>query len=281
MSPQRPGKPPAESVITSLGRVRASLGTQIRDARLTRRCTVATLAAKAGLSARTVYLVEAGASSSLEAAIRIGAALGLRLEIDFVDPRRKRAPSDRLADPVHSAMGEFEVGHFRPLGVHVGVDEPYQHYQFAGRADLVAWDEPGGSLLHIENRTRFPDIQDMAGTFNAKKAYLGTILAERLGASSWKAETHVVAGLWSAEVLHVLRTRRETFRALCPDPPEGFASWWSGSPPSRGVSAELILLDPLASGRQREFISLEAALNGAHPRHRGYADVASKLLAAS
>jgi hypothetical protein len=130
---------------------------------------VSTLAAKAGLSVRTAYLVEAGASSSLEAAIRIGAALGLRLDVDLFDPRRKRETSNRSSDPVHSAMGEFEVAHFRPLGVHVGVDEPYQHYQFAGRADFVAWDEPGGSLLHIENRTRFPDIQDMAGAFNAKR----------------------------------------------------------------------------------------------------------------
>jgi hypothetical protein len=121
----------------------------------------------------------------------------------------------------------------------------------------------------------------MAGTFNAKKAYLGAILAERLGVRRWRCETHVIAGIWSAEVLHSLRIRRQTFRALCPNPPEGFASWWSGSPPPRGISSELIVIDPLASGRRRVFISLESALDGADPRHRGYADVASKLLAAS
>jgi hypothetical protein len=36
-------------------------------------------------------------------------------------------------------MGEFEARHFRPIVDGVGLDEPYQHYQFAGRADFVAW----------------------------------------------------------------------------------------------------------------------------------------------
>src|SRR5688572_10459638 len=81
------------------------------------------------------------------------------------------SPAHVGAIPVHSAMTEFEAAHFRPFGVHLGTDEPYQHYQFAGRGDLVAWDDPGGSFLHIENRTRFPDIQEIAGSFNAKRAY--------------------------------------------------------------------------------------------------------------
>jgi hypothetical protein len=43
----------------------------------------------------------------------------------------------------------------------------------------------------------------------------------------------------------------------------------------------LIVLDPLASDRQRKFISLDTALGAVGARHRGYADVASKLMAAS
>jgi len=123
------------------------MGSQVQDARLERRWSLASLAAKAGVSRTVAYQLEAGQPTSLEAAIRLTSALGLRVEIELVDPRRRREPAGRWVDPVHSAMGEFEAAHLRPLGCHVGIDEPYQHFEFAGRGDVVAWDEPGGASL--------------------------------------------------------------------------------------------------------------------------------------
>ena len=49
----------------------------------------------------------------------------------------------------------------------------------------------------------------------------------------------------SSEVLHVVRLRTETFRALCPESPAAFAGWWAGSPPTAGTSSAFILFDPL------------------------------------
>lgn len=132
-------------------------------------------------------------------------------------------------------------------------------------------------MLHLENRTRFPDLQDAAGAFNSKRAYLGVALAERLGIRQWASESHVIVGLWSAEVLHALRIRPESFRSLCPDRPDRFTEWWSGQPPTDGISASPILLDPLASRRQRPFIGLDEAIDRARPRYRGYADAARML----
>jgi hypothetical protein len=168
------------------------------------------------VSVQVIYLIEAGRPASPEAVIRLATTLGLRLEVQLVDPRRRDRPQ-RPADPVHSAMGEVEARRLRELGRPVGVDEPYQHYQFAGRADVVSWDLDARALLHIENRTRFPDFGEMAGAFNAKRAYLGAALAERVGISRWASETHIIAALWSSEVLHAIRLRPESFRALCPD----------------------------------------------------------------
>jgi hypothetical protein len=175
-------------------------------------------------------------------------------------------------------MGELELRHLRPFGRPLALDEPYQHYQFAGRADLVSWDLAARALLHIENRTRFPDLQAAAGAYNAKRAYLGRALAGRLGISGWRSETHAMVALWSAEVLHALRLRPESFRALCPDPPEAFERWWRGAPASAGETSTLIVLDPLVAGRQRSFVGLEEALH-VRPRHRGYASVAARLAA--
>ena len=213
---------------------------------------------------------------SVEAYCRLAAALGLQLDIALSDPRRK----DRAAinaDVVHSYMGEIEAARIMSFERHVGIDEPYQHYQFAGRADVVAWDAAQRALLHVENRTRFPNIQEAAGSWNAKRSYLADEMRAKAGVSSWRSVTHVMACLWSSEVLHVLRLRTSTFRALCPDPIDAFATWWSGDLPAPGVRASiLVVLDPLATGRQRQFVDLDHALT-ADPRHRGYADVAGKL----
>jgi hypothetical protein len=177
-------------------------------------------------------------------------------------------------DPVHSLMGECEARHFRAFGrFGLGLDEPYQHFQFAGRADFVAWDLDQRALLHIENRTRFPDFQEMAGAFNAKRAYLAESIGERLKVASCTSQTHVIAALWSSEVLHALRLRTDSFQALCPDGPEDFAGWWRGDPPSFANGSTLIVLDPLASGRQAPWIDLTQVAT-ARPRHHGYADVA-------
>jgi hypothetical protein len=44
-----------------------------------------------------------------------------------------------------------------------------QFYQFAGRADVVAWNVEERALLHIEIRTRFPDLQEMAGSTSVSR----------------------------------------------------------------------------------------------------------------
>lgn len=262
--------------MTGQRRLWINLGAQVRETRIARRWDVDELARRAGVSADVVYLIERGEPASTEAAVRVTNALGRRLEFQVVDPRRRSEATQRFADLVHSAMGELEAGRLRPFGFGVGIDEPYQHFQFAGRADVVAWDLDLRALLHLENRTRFPDIQESAGAFNAKRAYLGSALADRLGIRRWASETHVIVALWSTEILHAIRLRPETFRSLCPDQPTGFAQWWSGHPPRTGSSSELVILDPLASGKQRVWIGLDEAVR-ARPRHSGYGDVAGKL----
>ena len=145
-------------------------------------------------------------------------------------------------------------------GHEVLLDEPYQHYQFAGRADVLAIDRQRRALLHIENRTRFPDLQAFAGSYNAKRAYLAPDLARRLGVDGgFRSVTHVVAGLWSSEVLHVVRLRPASFAAVCPDPTDGFATWWDGLEPPRGESSAFILFDPLPGQRQsrRRWVGLD------------------------
>jgi transcriptional regulator with XRE-family HTH domain len=269
--------PPSAAAVRAVSRVVLTMGLAVRDTRTRRGWTMTDLARRAGVSVAAVHHVEAGRAASMEMYARLASALGLRLEASMVDPRRPA--SGRGDDPVHAAMGEVEVARLRARGVRVAVDEPYQHFQFAGRADVVAWDADVRALLHLENRTRFPNLQEAAGAFNAKRAYLGAALAGRLGLPPWRSETHVMVVAWTAEAIRDLRRSEASLRAICPDDPTGFEAWWRGEPPRSGRRAEIVIFDPVpaaALGRRRRWVDLDRAL-GTTPRHKGYATLADFL----
>ncbi len=253
-------------------------GQRVRAERRRRRWTQRALADRAGVGPTVVHDVETGDVASLESYARIAVALGLRPDLLLTDPRANPAKKHGGGDVVHAAMGEIEARMLAGEGRHVAIDEPYQHYQFAGRADVLVRDQR--NLLHIENRTQFPNLQDAAGSWNAKRQYLASELAGRygIGPRGWRSVTHVMACLWSAEVLHAIRLRRATFDALAPEGPDALQAWLSGDEPKPGTTSTLILLDPLVAPNERR-----RAWASAHepprrePRYRDYADAAEAL----
>ena len=261
-----------------VARVAVLLGQQIREERLRRHITVRDLEATTGLGHTTVYDAEAGRVCSLETYVRLADALRLRADFELADPRRREPLTRRAVDPVHAAMGEAEAAHFRAIGLRVGMDEPFQHFQFAGRGDVAVCSIERRTLLHIENRTRFPDMQDSFGSFNAKVSYLGAELAERAGVGRWRSETHVIAALWSGEVLHSIRTHAASFASVCPDSVDAFEAWWRGEPLETGHRSILVVFDP-AEGRRRDrrrWLAIDE-LAGERPRYRDYADAVELL----
>jgi transcriptional regulator with XRE-family HTH domain len=259
-------------------RLALTLGTAVRDERSRRRMTLARLAELSGLGLTTIHDVEAGRVGSLETYARLADALRLRAEFGLVDPRRREPASRRAADPLHAAMGEAEAAHLRGLGFEVGLDEPFQHYQFAGRADVVAWSTERRALLHIENKTRFPDLQDCFGSFNAKRRFLGRELAARCGVDEWRSETHVLAAIWSGETLRAIRAHAASFAGVCPDRGGAFEAWWGGDEPPHGGHSILILLDPADGARRdrRRWLEMDGIAR-ARPRYRGYGDAVELL----
>jgi transcriptional regulator with XRE-family HTH domain len=255
-----------------LAGIAGHLGAELRSERLRRRWSLRELAGRSGTSKSLVQLAESGRPLSLQTYVRLADALGLRLDVDLVDPRRSRSAL-RSEDPIHAAMAEWFAQRLRRHGFRLAIDEPYQHYQFAGRADVVAWTSDPAVLLHVENRTRFPNVQEALGSYNAKRRYLPPVLAERLGLrGGFRTVTNVMAVLWSAEALHDIRLRSATFAATCPDSLAGLDDWLSGSPPTeRGSTSTLVVVDPIATGRSRSRIGL-VDVRTARPRFRGYAD---------
>ncbi len=256
----------------------AAAGIRVREERKRRRWSLSALAARAGISPAHVAEVEAGQTASLETYARLFTALDLEPEVTAIDPRRRVRPARPDEDLVHAAMGELEVARLVGFGFEAGIDEPYQHYQFAGRADVVAWDREARALLHIENRTQFPNVQEALGSFGAKRAYLGRALAARLGIDrGWRSECHVIAALWTSEVLHAVRLRATTFRVSCPDDLDAFQAWWTGAAPGRqSVTSSFLLLDPKPGVREAFRIGPMPG-SSTRPRYRGYAEVAELL----
>jgi transcriptional regulator with XRE-family HTH domain len=252
----------------------------VRSERLRRRWPLRELADRAGVSAGHLHELESGVPVSLETYCRVTTALDLWPELIASDPRQRQRARGHGEDFVHAVMGELEAGHLRAKGFGVGMDEPYQHYQFAGRADVIAWDRTRAALLHIENRTAFPNIQEALGSYSAKRSYLADVLAGRLGIEDrqWHRVSHAIVGLWSAEVLHALRLRTETFRAACPDPAIDVHDWWAGRlPAGRGVTSSLVLLDPSPNVLdQLRFATLDDVPR-IRPRYRDYADAVARL----
>ena len=270
--------PPPGRIGREVARLAVVLGQQVAEERRRRRLTIRQVAALAGMGRATVDDIETGRVGYVETYVRLADALHLRTEFEMVDPRRREHTTSRAQDPVHAAMGEAEAAHLQALGFKVGLDEPFQHYQFAGRADLVAWSAERAALLHIENRTRFPDIQESFGSFNAKRSYLGPELFGRSGIPRWRSETHVIAALWSAEVLRVVRAHRASFGSVCPDPPDAIDSWWRGGPPATGRHSILVFFDPIEGRRRdrRRWAGL-GELPSLRPRYRDYADAVMAL----
>jgi transcriptional regulator with XRE-family HTH domain len=265
--------PDDSEVARQVAALAGHLGTQLLDERRRRRLTLREVAARSGLSRSLVQWLETGHPGRLESYVRLGAALGLRPDFGLVDARRRA--QIRAEDPVHASMGEWSSAKLLSFNRAVALDEPFQHYQFAGRADVIAWSMADLALLHIENRTRFPNLQEAFGSYNAKRRYLPAVVAERLGIRGFRSVAHVMVGLWSSEVLHAVRIHRASFHAVCPDGPEPFEAWMTGRIPT-GVTSSFVLLDPAARGALRAYVGGDKVA-AARPRYRGYADAVTAV----
>lgn len=260
--------------------IAAALGAQVREARLRRRWTTERLATEAGISRTLVYLVERGGQSTLETYARLGAALGLRLEASFADRRVSGRPRGD-EDPVHSAIVEMLASRYSAQGRQVTADEPFQHYQFAGRADLAVIDLTGPDLLHHEVKTAIPNVGELAGAWNVKRQYLARALADRRAAPhGFRTVTHVLTIAWTADCLHAVRLREASIRSLGPDDSGAFEAWWRGDVPAvPRVTATVVLIDPVERPRASAWAPI-ADLPSSRPRHAGYASLLSALRAA-
>ena len=142
MSPRKSPDPLSDRMAQTARRLATEIGSEIHDERVRRHWTLRELGRRSGVTGAAVQRLEAGHPGNVETYARVSVALTRRPELHLVDDRRLAV--QRAEDPVHAWMGDVEAAHLQSHGLPVAIDEPFQHYQFAGRADVLSGQSSGG-----------------------------------------------------------------------------------------------------------------------------------------
>ena len=162
----------------------------VRYLRLRRRWPQRVLGARAGVSRETISRLERGdvAGMTLGNVDRIARMLGgsLHLQIRWQGERL-----DRLMDEVHAALQAEVAQTLATAGWDVRVESSFNHYGDRGRVDVLAHQAQMGTLLVVEVKSAFGDLQETLGRLDVK-VRLAHHLARDLG---WGSPTSVVPAL--------------------------------------------------------------------------------------
>ena len=154
-------------------------GAAIRFLRIRRGWRQEDLAARAGVSQSTVSRMERGhlATVTLEVIRAVAAALDMRVD---VIGRWRGGDLDRLLGAGHSAMHESVARHLETrAGWRFASEVSFSNLGERGVIDLIAWHERTRSLVVIELKTEFVDMNELIGTLDRKQRNAAQIARER------------------------------------------------------------------------------------------------------
>jgi hypothetical protein len=112
---------------------------------------------------------------------RLASALGATL---FMELRWHGEQLDRLMDSSHATLEEMTVQGLRAANWITEVEVSFNWYGDRGRCDAVAWDSRTRTLLIVEAKTRFGDVQDLLGRLDIKVRLGKQIALVRSGGQS-------------------------------------------------------------------------------------------------
>ena len=154
-------------------------GATVRFLRARRGWRQLDLAVRARVSQSTVSRLERGhlGAVTLDAIRAVGGALDVRVD---VVGRWRGGDLDRLLAAGHSALHESVARHLRGLaGWAFASEVSFAHFGERGVIDLLAWHDATGSLLLIELKTEFVDMNELVGTLDRKRRNAAQVARER------------------------------------------------------------------------------------------------------
>jgi transcriptional regulator with XRE-family HTH domain len=155
------------------------VGAMFRFLRIRRGWRQIDVAARAGVSQSQVSRIERGhlATVTIETLRRVAAVLDLRID---VVGRWRGGDLDRLLAAGHSALYEAVATRLRGLaGWAFASEVSFSIDGERGIVDILAWHAATRSLLVIELKTEFMDVNELVGTLDRKRRLARRIAAER------------------------------------------------------------------------------------------------------
>jgi transcriptional regulator with XRE-family HTH domain len=147
----------------------AQLGAALKALRIRHGLTQAELAVAAGVPRSVVGLIERGrlGRCSLHSVRSIAAALDCTI---VVSPRWQGGDLGRLLNARHSAMHEALASRFEALGGWLIEPEvSFSVFGERGVIDALGWHAASRSLLVIELKTEFVDVNELMGSVDRKR----------------------------------------------------------------------------------------------------------------
>lgn len=168
----------------------------------------------AALSQAVVSRAERGEVSGLRLATldRLAGALGAVVHVEI---RYRGGEVDRLVDRGHASLVEFVVGILRGHGWEVVVEYSFNEFVDRGSVDVLAWHARTRTLLIVEVKSRFTDLQAMLLSLGRKLRLVPGIVREDLG---WDAAAvgRIVVVSGTAQNRSVTAAHRSIFDASFP-----------------------------------------------------------------
>jgi transcriptional regulator with XRE-family HTH domain len=219
------------------------IGRVLRAVRLHLRISQEAVATKAGVSQSVYSRAENGelGGMTLNSLDRIASALGATL---IVDIRYRGGLGDRLVDAAHSALVELVVGVPERASWQIELEFGFNVSGERGSVDVLAWHPTTRTLLIVEVKSRFLDLQDMLVVL-ARKIRLGPDVVReergwdplhvaRLVVTSASTENKSVMAKHPALFSTALPARALAIRRWLRSPQGPIAGGWLVSPEALG-----------------------------------------------
>jgi transcriptional regulator with XRE-family HTH domain len=163
----------------------SSVGEVLRAVRHHLGLTQRAVAARAGVSQSVYSRAERDRLTGLTVGTleRIAGSMGATISI-AIDYRGGLA--DRLVDAAHSTLVEFVVGFLRSHGWQVELEFSFNVFGDRGAVDVLAWHDATRTLLIVEVKSRFTDLQALLISMSRKLRVVPNAVRDELG---WDAAT--------------------------------------------------------------------------------------------
>jgi transcriptional regulator with XRE-family HTH domain len=202
---------------------RSRLGRAFRAIRIAAGESQTVIAKRAGVSQSVYSDAERGAVAGLKIATldRIASALGADLSVTLM---YRGGLADRLVDRVHASIVEIVVATLRSAGWETIVEFSFNVFGERGSVDVLAWHATTRTLLIVEVKSRFTDLQAMLQSLGRKLRLVPDEVRRELG---WDpvAVGRIIVVPGTSEGRNVLARHRAMFEAMFPARSVAIRGW--------------------------------------------------------